>query len=837
MSGFPRTDVSVLLASLVPVLVMGMTLFLALGCLVMRMTRSPVHRQRLGEMTLLGALLWSVLAIVPLPRLLPNLGFHAFGATAEAFDANVPQSSMPPESFRLAGSLDQPESRQVTLDVDPARVEAQLSELDKLLRTESPTGQSAEITRTDATPAIASHVAQQRHTSLVAHAPLPGPASSVTGSVAGPSQITSIEILAGLYLAGASVCVLWLTIGQVLLLRIRQQAQRPEPWLSELFRSVQPEFPANVARLIVSTRCARALSWGIWRPIIVLPQSLCHRQNHAQLRTILLHELGHVAQRDAWGNLLICCASPLLYLHPLFWWLRVQIRLAAELIADDWAAQQTGKEAYVEELVALAKVTAGRGILLPGVTGVLSSPSQFYRRMNMLLAREEPLTTRPSAAWRLTSVGAWIIAVGLATSIAGVQPAAGQATPDVPAVGAAPSATPPATEGSKENPALTLPVPSIPSAVSGSPDALPPVEARNPQPVPAYPTPRSELPAKYVESERARLRAELQQIEARLKALDQKEPVYGRYSMTRKVRDGETVTVIRVDEAGKPIAEIWSVDESGRPARLITRSQAGQNVPNAIYANPQARTAPVIAEPRIENGKTVLHYYVVEAGGEKREIAPTIPGLPESNDPARSAVPPKPGDPNVGSYTAKTRTPEIALPQVELRMAQPANVASRLPGNDHSGASQQLDLVSLATSYADAVGAVESARDQLAAIEPLEKTAAVSTRELTAARVTLRNAERKEALLRRIASSATTHTKHQFEQLQTLYKSGAASMNELQEVESRLDILKQILETQPTGDGTTGNPKPVLPPAGDVPKTAPATSQALPQNEPMRVTT
>lgn len=836
MSGLSRADVSALLTSLVPLLVMGTTLFLALGCLVMRMTRSPVHRQRVGEMTLLGVLLWSVLAFVPLPRLLPAQGFHAWDATKSS-ETIIPRSSAPHEPLRLAGSRDLAESRQVTLDFDPAQVEAQLSELDKLLRTEAATGQSAEMPRADATSAIASHAAQQRHTSLVAQAPHPTPATSATGSVTAPSSMTSIGILSGLYLAGASACIIWLTIGQILLLRIRQQAQRPEPWLVDLFRSLQAECPQRMARLIVSTRCARAMSWGIWRPIIVLPLSLCRRQNHGQLRTILLHELGHVAQRDARGNLLICCAAPLLYLHPLFWWMRVQIRLAAELIADDWAAQQTGKEAYVEELVALAKVTAGRGILLPGVTGVLSSPSQFYRRMNMLLAREEPLTTQPSNAWRLASVGAWIVAVGLATSLAGIQPAAGQATPEVPAVEAVPSTTSPATESAKENPATTPAVPTTTSPVPNPPVVLPtPVEVKPPPVLPAYPTPPAGLPGVQVESERARLRAELHQIEERLKALDQKERPDTRYTKTRKITDGKTVTVIRVDEEGKTIAEIWSVDESGKPARLITRNQAGQDVPNVIYAHPQIRRAPLIAEPKIENGKTVLHYYVIDAGGVKREIDPTTPGLPESNDPARPAGPLNLVNPDVGRYTAKTQAPEFTLPQVGVRMAQPHNIATRLPGSDHSAASQQLDLVSLATSYADAVGAVESARDQLAAIEPLAKKAAVGARELTAARVTLRNAERKEALLRRIATSATTHTKHQFEQLQTLYKSGAASMNELQEIESRLDILKQILETQPAGDTTTTDPKPVLPPASEAPKADPTTSQKLPLNEPSAVT-
>ena len=55
------------------------------------------------------------------------------------------------------------------------------------------------------------------------------------------------------------------------------------------------------------------------------------------------------------GNLLFELAFPLLFFHPLYWWLRAEVRMAAELVADDWAAGQTGKEVYVAELVALAR--------------------------------------------------------------------------------------------------------------------------------------------------------------------------------------------------------------------------------------------------------------------------------------------------------------------------------------------------------------------------------------------------------------------------------------------------------------------------------------------------
>ena len=91
--------------------------------------------------------------------------------------------------------------------------------------------------------------------------------------------------------------------------------------------------PASV-RVLTRARCSRPMSWGVFQPTIVLPESLCRRENGTQLRMLLLHELAHVMRHDAWGNAMLNLALPVLYLHPLYWWLRGRVRMAAELIAD-----------------------------------------------------------------------------------------------------------------------------------------------------------------------------------------------------------------------------------------------------------------------------------------------------------------------------------------------------------------------------------------------------------------------------------------------------------------------------------------------------------------------
>ena len=95
-----------------------------------------------------------------------------------------------------------------------------------------------------------------------------------------------------------------------------------------------------------------------------------------------------------------------------------------------------------------------------------------------------------------------------------------------------------------------------------------------------------------------------------------------------------------------------------------------------------------------------------------------------------------------------------------------------------------LDLVALATSYADAVSAVEIAKAKLAeAVQTL--TDQGQARQLNVHRVAV-EALRKERLLRRIAEVAAAGTKQQYERAVKLHTTGAIAAEEMEEIQSRL---------------------------------------------------
>jgi multidrug resistance efflux pump len=116
----------------------------------------------------------------------------------------------------------------------------------------------------------------------------------------------------------------------------------------------------------------------------------------------------------------------------------------------------------------------------------------------------------------------------------------------------------------------------------------------------------------------------------------------------------------------------------------------------------------------------------------------------------------------------------------------------------------QLDLVSLATSYADAVGEVEIAKLEYESRKQLAERNTIPAQELAIAQIKFKTAERKVALLRSIAEAALMETKADMDaarsQLESVGKGrpddrSAIRAAEAQVIraESRLRVLESIL--------------------------------------------
>jgi protocatechuate 3,4-dioxygenase beta subunit len=167
--------------------------------------------------------------------------------------------------------------------------------------------------------------------------------------------------------------------------------------------------------LLESERIASPFTYTWRRPVILLPEALCDGFQPGALRYVLAHEWSHVERRDAWAWNLACLAGLVLFYQPLFWWLRRQLRLCQDYLADARAASAGSAEDYAAFLVRLARVR-GSGPAVPAL-GIGDRRSSLHRRILMLVQDHEPLERRCRAAWSLSAATAAAVVIIVASGL------------------------------------------------------------------------------------------------------------------------------------------------------------------------------------------------------------------------------------------------------------------------------------------------------------------------------------------------------------------------------------------------------------------------------------
>ena len=165
-------------------------------------------------------------------------------------------------------------------------------------------------------------------------------------------------VLTLVYLAGVSIAMLWTLLGFWGIHRLVASSVDPSQATCDLYEELtqqvveQPTFPG----LRVSSRITRPVLLGLFRPFILIPPLYDeHTFDRESLRIILLHELAHAAQGDTYFYVAASLAESLWFCLPFLWWVRAQLRIDQEFLADQKVVTFTGSPAgYATRLVALA---------------------------------------------------------------------------------------------------------------------------------------------------------------------------------------------------------------------------------------------------------------------------------------------------------------------------------------------------------------------------------------------------------------------------------------------------------------------------------------------------
>jgi beta-lactamase regulating signal transducer with metallopeptidase domain len=137
-------------------------------------------------------------------------------------------------------------------------------------------------------------------------------------------------------------------------------------------------------RLVVTRAVSEPGVWGVWRPVVVLPEGVAERLDDAELEAVFMHELAHVKR---WDNLAgnfqraLCC---LFWFHPVIWLIDRRLLAEREQACDDMVVRRGGlSEVYASGIAKVCRYCLGREAAgLAKVTG-----SDLKKRIERIITR------------------------------------------------------------------------------------------------------------------------------------------------------------------------------------------------------------------------------------------------------------------------------------------------------------------------------------------------------------------------------------------------------------------------------------------------------------------
>jgi TonB family protein len=190
-------------------------------------------------------------------------------------------------------------------------------------------------------------------------------------------------------LAGAGGRAVWLAIGLVALSRLRKES-RPAALAEDI--EVLRKGIASHAAVRWHDEVQQPVTFGLWRPIVLLPGRLSDLPAEAQ-RAVVCHELLHIRRRDwAWmlGEEAVRCAF---WFHPAMRYALAELQLTREQVIDEEVVRITAaRQPYMNALVTFAGAAQSHAAATP-----------FIRRRHLVARIKQLSEEGPMSRLRIVS--------------------------------------------------------------------------------------------------------------------------------------------------------------------------------------------------------------------------------------------------------------------------------------------------------------------------------------------------------------------------------------------------------------------------------------------------
>ncbi|MCH6232626.1 M56 family metallopeptidase [Cognataquiflexum rubidum] len=148
-----------------------------------------------------------------------------------------------------------------------------------------------------------------------------------------------IPTLVQVWFLGAMLFLVRLATSLADIRNLRQKQHDPvaSVWQQVLDKQLTSLQMSKPVQLLKSIHVDVPMTYGVWKPVILIPAGLFFQLSPLQLEAIIAHELAHIKRHDYLVNLIQSILEVVFFFHPIFWWINKTAKEQRENACDDLA--------------------------------------------------------------------------------------------------------------------------------------------------------------------------------------------------------------------------------------------------------------------------------------------------------------------------------------------------------------------------------------------------------------------------------------------------------------------------------------------------------------------
>jgi GWxTD domain-containing protein len=223
-----------------------------------------------------------------------------------------------------------------------------------------------------------------------------------------------------LHLSGALLILAAATLQKIRLRRLASCATTAQdPALADAYDALCRSMNLiRKPRLLISSDNQAPITFGAWKSVVMLPQSLVAALPLSEIRVILGHELAHNRRRDPWIAWLQVIISAIWWFNPVYWLLIRSIRGVREDCCDDMvlASGLASREVYCRTLLKAARAALENKAVTRAAFAYLGKSQPLRRRFKRIMS------AKSIRAPKLAATGMLVIFALALLLLPGVEP-------------------------------------------------------------------------------------------------------------------------------------------------------------------------------------------------------------------------------------------------------------------------------------------------------------------------------------------------------------------------------------------------------------------------------